>query len=270
MTRYARTANKQTAAKTERKTRKTRTPKPSSQKTATKLIPPLVKSGDGEDDIEANLSFLITFIGGNIYDDYIKHVINPRIKNKLKLQTIANVNSPIKGIEIIPGQRSVYLGKGMSGTHYTSTVDGIHIFNSYDKKIQKRDSDHFCQTFALMYVIHDIFPNSKIAKAFNQLIPFEYMHNAYIAKNVACDIIAEFAKKFYIYELNYILVAFEIDPETGTKITDRSSQNHKINPEIHERPDNFNIENFIKYCKNITQEDMENSTIKNQIYLIAP
>ena len=150
---------------------------------------------------------------------------------------------------MVLGQPAIFYGNS-SGTHFTVTLDGKQLWDSY-KGIQKPASDHFCQTFALMYVEHFFLPNSFVAKQFNELEMGQYMHNAIIAKNVCCDI---------LHILNQNFDVDESVKDTLNMKTRDGSLIHKLNPA---RP--FILEEFLNECHLFTLEDFCRSTIKSQI-----
>ena len=212
---------------------------------------PIIESGEGEDVFMANLSVLIELMGGHCMELYVDDFINKKRNSSKNIfdVTVNCVKTPINP-RLVPNKPMIYYSDGKA-THFTSTVDGINLFNSNTAQFQKLNSHHFCQTFALMHIIHHFKPGTKIAKEYDKLEPGDkhFMNNAFIAKNVACDIIEKLDK---YYDLSGDVVTVFVNEN-------KRSGEHRINPEINQTKETFNVTNFVKYCRNITLEQMYNS-----------
>jgi hypothetical protein len=103
-----------------------------------------------------------------------------------------------------------------------------------------------------MYAEHHFLPNSSVAKNFNELDPGQFMHNAFIAKNVCCDVLSFLNRTFIVDE--YVNDTLSMVERTTGTLT------HQLNPI---QP--FNLKKFLKECRGFTLEDFENSTIRQQI-----
>ena len=226
------------------------------QKLKTKQNPrekprPLFVSTEGEDDVEANLSFLIELLGSSLLDTYIEDVLNELSAKIINIKNVPHPTNPPKE-ELIENEPAVFYGD-KKGTHYTCSIDGKKIWDSYNCGFQLSCTDHFCQVFVLMCIENAFLPNSHIAKQFSNLEKNNFMKNAFIAKNVACDILEL---------LNYEFDIMYIVKEILDSINRDGSFRHKINPNS-----KFSINRFIKYCRNLTIQDMENSSFKQKVFL---
>ena len=207
---------------------------------------------EGEDIPEANLSFLIELLGSKLYETYVDEILNISSKKNIKVIAVAHPSTPPKDA-LIKGQPCLFYGNN-GGTQYTCSVDGEHVWNSYKQGIQTDHSDHFCQTFALMKTQHEFLPNSQIGKKFLNLKRGEYMDNAFIAKNVACDILKLLNNDFNIDEI----------VENVLKTTDRTGKlrHQRNNPNI-----KFNVKKFIDYCHSLTKTQLSCSSFYDRVYL---
>ena len=221
---------------------------------------------EGEDRIEANLSFLIAVMGGSLYDIYVERIINPQLQD-IEIQVKA-VSSPTSETNLYGLKHpTIFYGSNKrTGTHFTCAVDDKKLWNSYNEGIQIRHSDHFCQTFALMKMCNYFLPHSYIGKKYTELKRGEFLDNAIIAKEVACYVMTEILNDPDIfYENDDIYHYFDIEtPE------------HKFNPHYLKKiedPDFFYnhpqwIKKFINYCRNITENDICSGSFKQKIYLL--
>jgi len=207
---------------------------------------------EGEDILEANLSFLIELLGSKLYETYVDEILNMSSKKNIKVVAVAHPSTPPKDA-LIKGQPCLFYGNN-GGTHYTCSVDGEQLWNSYKHGIQANHTDHFCQTFALMRTQHEFLPNSQIGKTYLKLKRGEYMDNAFIAKNVACDILKLLNNDFNINKI----------VENLLKITDRTGKlrHQRNNPNI-----KFNVEKFIDYCRGLTKTQLSCSSFYDRVYL---
>ena len=101
---------------------------------------------------------------------------------------------------------------------------------------------------------HEFLPNSQIGKTYLKLKRGEYMDNAFIAKNVACDILKLLNNDFNINKI----------VENLLKITDRTGKlrHQRNNPNI-----KFNVEKFIDYCHGLTKTQLSCSSFYDRVYL---
>jgi hypothetical protein len=212
---------------------------------------PFFLSTEGEDDIEANLSFLIELLGSKLYETYIEDILNEDANQDIKVERVPHPSNPPVNY-LIPNNPVIFYGN-KSGTHFTCTVDGKTVWNSYKTGIQQNNTDHFCQTFALMRMQYEFLPESHIGQEFLQLKRYEYMDNVYIAKNVACDILELLNNNFNI----------DKDVETALQSTDRSGKyRHKQNSRV-----KFTIKKFIIYCRNLTQKQLCDCSFYNKVFI---
>jgi len=212
---------------------------------------PIFISTEGEDNIESNLSFLIELLGSSLLETYVEDILNIHSSKIINIRQVPHPTNPPKE-ELTSGQPIIFYGN-YKATHYTCSIDGTHIWDSYRQNIQVNGTDHFCQIFALMCIENAVFPNSYISKQFSNLKNKQFMENAFIAKNVACDILELLNSDFNIIQIvKEVLIS-----------TDRSGNiRHKLNPKA-----NFTINNFIKYCRNLTLTDMYNSSFKQKVFM---
>jgi len=219
-------------------------------------IPPFVSS-EGEDDLEASLSFLIDLLGGSLYDTYVEDVLNVETNQQIE---VLNVPRPIKppANAMKPGQPTIFYGNEKA-THFTCTTDGVHLWNSYSEGIQMRDTDHFCQTFVLMRMQHEYLPSSFIGEEYAKLRKYQYLDNVMVAIKVGC----------YIIEL--LQNEFNIDLQINEVLNDRDNMGkirHIINPALKSITNQELIQCLIRYCRSITNEQVCASTFKQKIYLL--
>ena len=203
---------------------------------------------EGEDPLEASISFLTGLMGSSLFETYVEDCLNPQLKNT-QIQVVAVLKPLYPTKKMILGQPAIFYGNAQ-GTHFTVTLDGKELWNSY-KGMQKPNSDHFCQTFALMYAQHFFLPKSFVAKKYDELEFGEYMDNVIIAKNVCCNILHLLNQKFDVS--GSVNETLNIKQRNG-------SLSHKQNPL---RP--FILEEFLNECHLFTLVDFCNSTIKNRI-----
>jgi hypothetical protein len=212
---------------------------------------------EGEDGLEASISFLIELLGGSLYDIYVDDILN----KDLSTQSIevVQVPKPLKPPTylFVPGKPIIFYGR--KSTHFTCTLDGINLWNSYREGIQKDKSDNFCQMFTLMRMESYFFPDSFIGIEYAKLQKGEYLDNVMIAIKSSCHVIELLHETFTID--NYVNEVLEI--------RDKNNQlEHVKNPSI----SNINtagelITNLISYCRSITKQQICNSSFKEKIFL---
>lgn len=220
-------------------------------------IPPFISS-EGEDDLEASLSFLIDLLGSSLYDTYVDDVLNMKANQNIEL---LNVPRPIKppANTMMPGYPKIFYGNG-KGTHFTCTLDGVKLWNSYTEGIQMRDTDHFCQTFVLMRMQNEFLPTSFIGEEYTKLHKYQYLDNVMVAIKVGC----------YIIEL--LQNEFDIDSQINETLEDRDVMTgnirHLKNPALLSISNQELIQRLIRYCRSLTNEQVCASTFKQKIFLL--
>lgn len=198
-------------------------------------------------------------MGGSLYELYVNEIINPQLpldKQVEVLSTRNRLSAPNK-LKLYNNQPVIFYGES-GGTHYTGTVDGIRIWDPYYNGIQEHHTDHFCQTFTLMYIINNVLPDSQVGEAFENLKNGKFTDNVIIAINVACDII----------QLLLSTADPDIKKQTEDYIDEAVDENsvHILNQKFGQMPpDKLGI-SLIAYCRNITKEELCNSSFKNKIY----
>jgi len=225
-------------------------------------------STEGEDDLEASLSFLIELIGGSLYETYVEDILNIKSGQTIKVVQVLRPQNPDKE-HFVPGKPKIFYGS-KHGTHFTCTVDGIKLWDSYKEGIQKMNTDHFCQTFVLMKMHATFLPDSFISKEYNKLETYNskgeeaYFNNIIIAIRVACDI------------LQNLQTQFNIEQQVTDALNSKNRNGlleHNLQPEImkkYKKNKNTNIivNELISYCKNITKEQLKHTTFKQKILLL--
>jgi len=201
-----------------------------------------VNPTEGEDAVEASLSLLIDLMGSSLMDQYVEDIMNPNLPLQQHI-VVRKVNRP-NHPSLQPGQPAIFYGRGRA-THFTCTTDGIQLWDSYKNGIQQRNTDHFCQTFALLYMQHSFFHGRHRGDWFHQLITGEYMHNAWVAKEFACHVVRTMDRLFDISSI--VEQAIE---EGG-----------------HDMKRGFTVNHLLRSCESISLQDMEASTFYNKVYL---
>jgi hypothetical protein len=248
---------------------------------------PLFRPTEGEDVIEANLSFLISVMGGSLYDIYVNRILNERSGQNIQ---VTQVRKPTDSKNLLHlNEPTIFYGK--NETHFTCSPDLKELWDSYKSGIQQGATNHFCQTFALMRMEKEFLPDGVVGRAFLNLEKGKFFENAFIAKNVACHILNEMLSNRplqgqsphcrtlqrplqrplqnpQIFDENddiYSYFDFEVN---------NSENNHKLYEDDHDKvsEDFFyhhpkSIVSFLSYCKNISIDDFHNSTFRNQINL---
>ena len=224
----------------------------------TSVILPTFISSEGEDDLEASISFLLELMGGSLYETYVEEVLNDESNQKIKVVQVPRPSNPPPE-EMIRGEPKIFYGSS-KGTHFTCTLDGIKIWNSYSEGIQKLNTDHFCQTFSIMRMQYEFLPNSFIGEEYAKLQKSQFLDNAMIAMKVAC----------YIIEL--LQTQFDIDSQVNVFLQLRDKMGkpeHIKNPNVKNitTPQQI-ITHLMSYCKSITKEQLCNSTFKQKIFML--
>jgi hypothetical protein len=101
-----------------------------------------------------------------------------------------------------------------------------------------------------MYIEHAFLPDSTIGEMFNLFIPDNYIYNAWIAKNAACFILKQLLKLPNLNIMDYIDVL---------KIGKRHIL---INTTTN---DYLWINKLIKYCSEISENQLQQSTFRDQV-----
>ena len=202
---------------------------------------PMVFSTEGEDELYAHLALLIDIMGGTLYETFLELYINDACGTNVRTQQISLPARPTKPPPeyFVAGQPTVFYGAA-KGTHFTCTVDGIHLWDAYKEQIQKPSTDHFCQTFTLMRIVNGVCPNSEFGKPFEKLERGEFMPNAYLAKNYACNVIRTV---YHNFDQTYVN-RFVNEAIVGG--------NHLVSA-------HFSLLAFIKKCESYTETDLMNS-----------
>jgi hypothetical protein len=257
--------------KSSQKTLKNKINKINTKHTITKMPPSSIfVPTEGEDTIESNLSFLIAMMGGSLYDIYVERILNVRSGQQIQVKQVkkSSYESNLYGIT----GPTIFYGKE-NATHFTCTVDGSYLWDSYNEGFQKRNTNHFCQTFALMYMEHSFLPEGYIGQEYLKLQKGEFFDNAMIAKNVACSILNELLQMPDIFR-EHDDFYYYFDSELNKKTLGVS--NHRINSEIKLKPHGedelffYNpklVSKFILYCQNLTKADICTSSFRQQIDL---
>ena len=233
-----------------------------------------------EDDLEANLAFLIELVGHiSIYGNYVD-ILNERLEEKnapyqIKVIEIENekLKKNVNENKILTKKKAAVEENGVlkptiffgttKVTHYKATIDGINIVNSYNNGLQKRNSNHFCQTFAMMFIESSLFPESDVSKKYNDMLNSKHsnetkeernnrlLHNSVIAKNYACDIIETTIKDLTTKDVQKTLKSILED-----------SKSHQLYKQI----STLNIiPRLLRYCRSLNEADFAASTFENQV-----
>lgn len=223
----------------------------------THLYPTFI-STEGEDNLEASISFLLELMGSTLYETYVEEVLNPETNQNIQVVNVKRPSNPPKQF-MIPGEPKIFYGSA-KGTHFTCTLDGVNIWNSYKEGIQLLNTDHFCQTFTLMRMQYEFLPNSFIGLEYSKLQKYQYVDNVLIAIKVACSIIE-------ILQHN-----FDIDSQVNEllDLTDyRGNPQHIKNPILTKiKTTQQLITNLISYCRSITKQQLCGSSFKEKIFLL--
>jgi hypothetical protein len=257
--------------------RNTKKRKRSSSSSSKTLRPSKVFIRTGiEDDLEANLAFLIELVGHiSIYENYAD-ILNDRLKaqnapylievKKISDENLKKIIKKNKKNEAVEEKGvlkpTIFFGT-TKVTHYKATIDGINIVNSYYNGLQKINSNNFCQTFAMMFIESSLFPGSDVSEKYNDMLNSKHsdetkeernnrlLHNSVIAKNYACDIIET--------------TIAELSPEDVQK----TLESILVDGKSHQLAKNISLKNIIpqliRYCRSLNEDDFAGSTFKNQV-----
>jgi len=177
-------------------------------------------------------------MGSSLMDQYVEDVMNPALPPD-RVISVRQVDTPTHP-PLRTGRPTIFYGRRRS-THFTCTVDGIHVFDSYLTGIQKHATDHFCQTFALLYMQSALFGGNW----YNDLRRGHYMHNAWVAKEYACHVVRSMDREFDIS--SYVEQAIQ-------------EGNHRVTT-------GFTLNKLLRYCERLTLHDMESSSFYHQVFL---
>jgi hypothetical protein len=214
-------------------------------------------STEGEDNLEASISFLLELMGSNLYETYLEEILNIKINQNIEVVQVPHPSNS-SSLVMIFGNPKIFYGNS-KGTHFTCTLDGINIWNSYKEGIQILNTDHFCQTFTLMRMQYEFLPNSFIGKEYIKLQKYQYLDNVIIAIKVACYILRLLVNNFDItLQVNELLQLQD----------NRGNPKHMINPLFKNKKINTIIKHLISYCKNIKKEQLCNSTFNQKIFML--
>jgi len=273
---------------TQRATRTNRTSKIKKPiRRALNAAPIFIHSGEGEDDVEANLAFLIELAGSDFYYWYVD-ILNERLEEKLgkklgdkdeeKIQIELERDFKKESINIKKRQK---LGEETpeiiprifhttsTVTHFKASIDGIHIVNSYKNGLQKNRTNHFCQSFALMFIEASLFPDTKTAREYNEMIETaktadkddtesenrRLIHNAFIAKNYACNFIETVCERLNKKDIIDVF----------NNILDPPENQHHLSTDLLNIDRMTLLKNLLLFCKNLSEEDFMGSTFSGQV-----
>lgn len=246
-------------------------------------------SNEGESNLEANMSVLIELMGSSMYDEYID-LLNDDLDDNHKLEAI-NIKDNPKLYNLNNGPKIFYGDK--KGTHFTCTLGDNNSWNPY-KNVQKINTDHFCQTFCLIYMEHNLKPDSFIGQKYIKLhkdnnninIDRNFINNLTIKingknlhKNQKQSIIDEYyyiknvliAIKVACYVLKEIYKEKDNDFINNTHVNDIIYDGrHKINKSLSINNDTtLIVEKLINYCENINEKDILNSSFIQKIFNLS-
>ena len=275
------------------KTNRTRKSKKSIRRSKEALIRPIfIPSAEGEDIIEANLAFLIELAGSDFYSLYVD-ILNERLEEKLgepltdeeKIQIILendfntlsrrNVKKQKSEVipEVIPKVIPRIFHTTSTVTHFKASIDGIHKVNSYKNDLQKNRTNHFCQSFALMFIEASLFPDTETAREYEEMIKnaknseiyknsgnldaenSRLIHNAFVAKNYACEFIKTVCNRMYE---NDIIDIFN-------NILDPPDNEHHLSEDLQNTDRITLLKDLLNYCKNLSEDDLSTSTFRKQV-----
>lgn len=231
----------------------------SSQKPKLVIAPPQPTfiSTEGEDHLEASISFLLELMGSSLYETYVEEILNTESNQNIEVVQVPRPINPPPSL-MIPGQPKIFYGSS-KGTHFTCTIDGITIWNSYKERIQLLNTDHFCQTFTLMRMQYQFLPDSFVGMEYTKLQEYQYLDNVMVAIKVACYIIELLQKDFNIE--SQVDEFLQLRDQKGDPV-------HIKNPALKIKNIQKLITNLISYCRSITKEQLCNSTFKQKIFML--
>ena len=241
---------------------------------------------DNEDYIEARLAFFIALLGGSMYEEYLNR--------RMKMVQTMNLNEDVdhmtktKILNRTNGNPTIFYGDIDPYMHFTCSIDGQKIWNSYPR-IQKQDSNHFCQTFTLMKMQSVMRPKSYLANLFHQLleqIPKKkkekeiYMHNVLLARDAAVHVMEFLLKKLSKKRIMQLIqeelfVAAAAAAAVGRRKRTFPEMRHEIDSYyVDQLKTNLQdedvyydlLETLTIYVKNLTKEDLLSSTFSKNIF----
>lgn len=214
-------------------------------------------STEGEDNLEATLSFLIEMMGGSLYEAYVYNILNTNLKIPIKCISVQRPEHPKE--EMKAGIPAIFFGSA-NGTHFTCTVDGKNLWNSYNNGIQQPSTDHFCQTFVLMYMVYTfLHPNTPYRNLFRELQKGMLVDNVMVAIKFACYIIESVMNKFPRVIDDYVQTALAPD--------NRGNPIHLVNRRRGILSPSILLTRVVLYCRGITKAQIEGSTFMTKIDL---
>jgi hypothetical protein len=234
-----------------------KTKKKSVKKSVTKRSPPLFIPTEGEDSLEANISFLISIMGGSLFDDYVTHILIPITGIPIDVIQVSRPTDS-KNLLLIDRPTIFY---GYKATHFTCSYDTNHLWDSYKEGIQLGATDHFCQTFALMRMEYELLPDSFIGKKFAQLRRGEFLLNAWIAKTVACHIIRTM--------ISYYSRSKRAGIERMDELVDDQLEGHSIHSSLTIKNGQELLIKLLECCEPLTINDFSNSSFREKILLVT-
>jgi len=226
-------------------------------------------TNEGDDNIESSFSFLIGLMGSSAFELYVRDFNAEYGQNVQVVQVESPMNvfkNPLTPEEIDNYKPTIYYGK-RSATHFTCSTDGKHLQNSYTD-FQIKDTDHFCQTFALMYVVHAKAPESYIANEYRKLRKGKFLDNAFIAKNVACNVVSYLWNKYpdEMYEIIYKVIQPQpLLRDDGFPLVRKPKETP--DDAFYRFIENFN--RYLKFCASITKAQICKSTFKEKVFLLV-
>jgi hypothetical protein len=160
-------------------------------------------------------------------------------------------------------------------THFKASIDGIHIVNSYKNGLQKNRTNHFCQSFALMFIEASLFPDTETAREYKEMIETaenaklgkgkldsndndekgRLIHNAFVAKNYACKFIETVCER----------LAGKDIIEIFNNILDPPENEHHLSEDLQNTDRITLLKDLLRYCKNLSEEDLIGSTFHGQV-----
>lgn len=232
-------------------------------------------------------------MGGSNYETYVEY-LNEKIKLAGRIEIeVKQVDSPLTPKNkdnksfLLEKKPMIFHGKP-SETHFTCTTgDGI-LIDPYVIGIQMNNTDHFCQTFSLMYMEHHYFHESEIGKLYQKIkLPSDegdkrYLNNVMLAIKAACYVIEVTNENFEIDD--YVKTAlFSTERGRGGQEL-RHAIYSPIPKDVVEDEDEDEVqkkllkyivyklklvEKLLKYCKQLTKQQVFESSFIEKIFRLA-
>jgi hypothetical protein len=235
---------------------------PQTQKIKIPKNTPIFLPNDNEGIVNANITVLINLMGR-----LIPYYLEKIDFNGTSIKTVI-VNKPMNPpkSEFIIGQPMLFNGS-RNATHFTCTVDGINLWDSYKNGIQQPGTDNFCQTYSFLKLINYVQPNSFIGKQFNKLSVGNYVDNSMVALQTACYFLRLLFNHKDV-ETYYNVLEEDFNDELNMKLYDNSPE-HYLNPIVDTSNHTIDgqIKAFIDFCMNITKEELCDSPLIHQIIM---